>query len=142
MTRKVLFTIPVGIYHAPGWYTGREREFKTTDDGMNLPDQVREVTVVIDPELEIPGMFEQGGYNGAPFIILREWDLRVVIHEIAHLALDHIVWRFDGTVEDLYGNWNHQLVKAVEVALAPIIHILAAEDATRAILTATTEPST
>lgn len=125
MARTLLFTLPVGYYYG----IGQARVGRDNTDGLNEPATVYDVHVYLDPNLTERGANERV-YDGTA-IVLREWNLRVLIHELAHVALDHLVVDRDGTVEELRRDQNHGLVNAVEVAFAPLIHQLAAEDAHR-----------
>lgn len=122
---ETLFTIKVGRYLAQPPMAGHPRVLKkaTTDIGYHLPDVEEDLLVVLDPDLPDKGMFDRVGYSSMPRIRLREWNLQVLIHELCHYALDHIV--HEGLPVSKH---NHALINPIEVALAPILHQLASED--------------
>jgi len=123
--RTLLFSLPIGIENPAA---RNERGSSLQDaDGFNLPDHVIDVPVYLDPQLETHGMNEYM-YDGR-VIVLREWNLAVLVHEIAHIALDVVA--ASRLVTDMADQFNHALINPVELAFAPLIHRLAAEDRRR-----------
>lgn len=136
MARTLLFTLPIGCQQIP------VSEYRQTDSGHNIPDFVREVDVFLNPDLEVDGGPVHGlatdvqrMYGAEPedrsYIDLREWDLGVLVHEILHIALTPILDAPTPVERYEASNHGHWIVVPVEMAIAPLIHILAAEDAKR-----------
>ena len=75
---------------------------------LNQPARIYDVPVVIDPDLDTLGRFEN--QYGGVVILLREPNDQVLLHEILHLACGGI----GITDEDPHG---HRLINKIEVAL-------------------------
>lgn len=56
--------------------------------GFNEAAATYEVPVTIDPDLKFAGMTYTEPYGPPKRIVLREWDERVLLHEVLHCLLD------------------------------------------------------
>lgn len=123
--RTLLFTLPVGCRQVPKSLN------RQTESGHNLPDFVRDVRVYLDPNLEQDGSPVHGLAEYPHTIVLREWCLDVLVHEILHIALNPILDQPTPVERYEISDHGHWMVVPAELALAPLIHRLAAEDAAR-----------
>lgn len=77
--------------------------------GFNKPTGLYEVPVVTDPNLPVRGETRTNPYGPPKTIVLREWDERVLLHEVLHVLLDgHIPHD---------GNHGHPIINRLEVGL-------------------------
>lgn len=107
-------------FHLP-WRRPRLGQDRLSEQ-LHTPDGSLIVTVVIEPELDALGRcYPVHGYSTVSYLIaLREWNEQVLLHELLHAILGHII------PESVPGYWQvtpHNVINAVEVALAPLIRL-------------------
>lgn len=104
---------PVLTLQVPLWIETHDYQ----PGAMRSPKRHITVPVVLWPDLDVKGTVvrEHGYATTETFIVLQEWDEQVLLHELLHVVLGHILL----TGDDPEG--RHDVIGAVEVALAPFV---------------------
>lgn len=105
--RTLTLTIPL-------WDEATEHQPRT----LRVSTRATQVPVILWPKLDVPGavVHAQGYAAVETFIVLREWNAQVLLHEVLHVALGGVI----PAAQD--GTGGHDVIGAVEVALAPFVN--------------------
>lgn len=106
MTPECVLTVPL-------W--NESHEYNPTQ--LRTPTRSIRVPVILWPDLNPLGAVVRwpGYYATDTYIVLREWNPQVLLHELLHVILCYVI------PDDEDGTGAHDIIGAVEVALAPLV---------------------